>query len=118
MADKGHWYFVTDPGCVQGRTTSAVEVPMAPNIVSETPLVRGRLRVAEYVRMSTDRQKKYSTANQATAVREYAFKHDMDVVRIFQGDGKNGLEIDGRRGLKRCWRYHDRTRRFLSNPRL
>jgi DNA invertase Pin-like site-specific DNA recombinase len=73
---------------------------MAPHFASETSNPAARLSVAEYVRMSTDHQK-YSTANQAAAIREYADKHDMDVVRTYGDDGKSGLEIGRRAGLRR-----------------
>jgi len=59
-----------------------------------------RVRAAEYVRMSTDHQK-YSTANQEAAIREYADKHSIDVVRTYSDDGKSGLEIGRREGLRR-----------------
>jgi len=72
---------------------------MAPHFVPEATLELGRLQVAEYVRMSTDHQK-YSTANQAAAIREYADRHGMDVIRTYQDDGKSGLEIGRRTGLK------------------
>lgn len=56
-------------------------------------------RAAMYVRMSTDHQK-YSTENQADAIREYAARHKMEVVRIYQDAGKSGLKIDGREALQ------------------
>jgi len=59
-----------------------------------------RVRAAEYVRMSTDHQK-YSTANQETAIRDYADKHGIDIVRTYGDDGKSGLEIGRREGLRR-----------------
>jgi DNA invertase Pin-like site-specific DNA recombinase len=59
-----------------------------------------RVRAAEYVRMSTDHQK-YSTANQEAAIRDYADKHGIDVVRSYSDDGKSGLEIGRRDGLRR-----------------
>lgn len=59
-----------------------------------------RLRAAEYVRMSTDHQK-YSTANQSAAIRDYADKHGIDIVRSYGDDGKSGLEIGRREGLRR-----------------
>jgi DNA invertase Pin-like site-specific DNA recombinase len=72
---------------------------MAPHTVSETPTFGDRIQVAEYVRMSTDHQK-YSTANQAAAIREYAESHHMHVVRTYGDDGKSGLEIGRRAGLR------------------
>lgn len=72
---------------------------MAPAGQSATKPSQRWLRVAEYVRMSTDHQK-YSTANQAAAIREYASCHQMEVVRTYEDDGKSGLEIERRHGLK------------------
>jgi DNA invertase Pin-like site-specific DNA recombinase len=57
------------------------------------------VRAAEYVRMSTDHQK-YSTANQAMAIREYATTHGMAIVRTYEDEGKSGLEIGRRLGLR------------------
>jgi DNA invertase Pin-like site-specific DNA recombinase len=73
---------------------------MAPTLVDDVFPPLARLRVAEYVRMSTDHQK-YSTANQAAAIRDYAESHHMDIVRTYEDDGKSGLEISQRHGLKR-----------------
>lgn len=56
-------------------------------------------KAAMYVRMSTDHQK-YSTENQADAIREYAVRHEMEIVRIYQDAGKSGLKIDGREALQ------------------
>ncbi|GAB2871768.1 recombinase family protein [Paraburkholderia jirisanensis] len=55
--------------------------------------------VAQYLRMSTDHQQ-YSTENQRQAIAEYAFKHDMIVVRTYIDEGKSGLTFKGRPGLK------------------
>lgn len=52
-----------------------------------------------YVRMSTDHQK-YSTENQADAIREYAARHNIEIVRVYTDAGKSGLKIDGRDALK------------------
>src|ERR1700761_7029062 len=73
---------------------------MAPPSVADVEKGSAKTRVAEYVRMSTDHQK-YSTANQAAAIRAYAQAHHMDVVRTYEDDGKSGLEIGNRHGLKR-----------------
>ncbi len=72
---------------------------MAPTSVHDVLPTSPRLKVAEYVRMSTDHQK-YSTANQAAAIRDYAESHHMDIVRTYEDDGKSGLEIGQRHGLK------------------
>jgi DNA invertase Pin-like site-specific DNA recombinase len=58
------------------------------------------IRVAQYVRMSTDYQQ-YSTANQADAIRVYATSHGMEVVRTYADEGKSGLLFDQRDGLRR-----------------
>ncbi|MGN6210502.1 MAG: recombinase family protein [Asticcacaulis sp.] len=56
-------------------------------------------RGAMYVRMSTDHQK-YSTENQADAIREYADRHDIEIVRTYADAGKSGLSLDGRDALQ------------------
>lgn len=56
-------------------------------------------RAAMYVRMSTDHQK-YSTENQADAIKEYAARHQMEIVKTYADAGKSGLKIDGRDALK------------------
>src|SRR5690349_16443186 len=58
-----------------------------------------QIRAAQYVRMSTEHQQ-YSTENQADAIREYATKRGVEIVRTFSDSGKSGLRIDGRDGLK------------------
>ena len=57
------------------------------------------VRAAQYVRMSTEHQK-YSTENQADAIRSYAECHHMEIVRTYSDAGKSGLKIEGRDGLK------------------
>ncbi len=52
-----------------------------------------------YVRMSTDHQK-YSTENQADAIREYAARHQIEIIETYTDSGKSGLSIDGRDALK------------------
>jgi DNA invertase Pin-like site-specific DNA recombinase len=56
-------------------------------------------KAAMYVRMSTDHQK-YSTENQADAIREYADRHKMEIVRTYQDSGKSGLKLEGREALQ------------------
>lgn len=58
------------------------------------------IRAAEYVRMSTDHQK-YSTENQADAIRHYAKARGIEIVRTYTDAGKSGLKIEGRDALKR-----------------
>ena len=57
------------------------------------------IRAAQYVRMSTDHQR-YSTENQAEAIQQYADSHNMQIVRTYADEGKSGLNIAGREGLK------------------
>ena len=57
------------------------------------------VRAAQYVRMSTDHQR-YSTENQAEAIKEYAARHGMQIVRTYADEGKSGLNIGGRDGLR------------------
>lgn len=69
--------------------TVATEVP---------PPGGGRMRAAEYVRMSTDHQQ-YSVANQQDAIRRYAQAHNFQVVRTYADEGISGLMIRNRDGL-------------------
>jgi DNA invertase Pin-like site-specific DNA recombinase len=55
---------------------------------------------AEYVRMSTDHQQ-YSTANQSDAIRAYAAKRGMEIIRTYADEGKSGLSLYMRSGLRR-----------------
>ena len=57
-------------------------------------------RAAEYVRMSTEHQR-YSTENQADAIRQYAERRGLDVIRTYADEGKSGLRLNGRDALKR-----------------
>jgi len=52
-------------------------------------------REVAYVRMSTDHQK-YSTDNQLDAIRDYAAKSDIALVRTFADEGKSGMRVKGR----------------------
>lgn len=75
---------------------------MAANDISaplEDAVAPPLVRVAQYVRMSTDHQK-YSTENQAEAIAEYAVRHGMEIVRTYADEGKSGLNIAGRDSLR------------------
>src|SRR4029077_16800079 len=63
------------------------------------PAVRPPHRAAQYVRMSTEHQR-YSTQNQADAIRQYAERRGLEVVRTYADEGKSGLRLDGRHALK------------------
>ena len=70
------------------------------------------VRAAEYVRMSTEHQQ-YSTENQADAIRQYAAKRGIEIVRTYADEGKSGLRLDGRDALKQLIDdVQSRTRRF------
>jgi DNA invertase Pin-like site-specific DNA recombinase len=56
-------------------------------------------RAAQYVRMSTDRQR-YSIQNQAAAIAAYAHAHDLKIVRTYADEGESGLRIKNRAGLR------------------
>jgi DNA invertase Pin-like site-specific DNA recombinase len=58
-----------------------------------------KIRAAEYLRMSTEHQK-YSTENQADAIRSYAEHRHMEIVRTYSDVGKSGLNIEGRDALR------------------
>ena len=49
--------------------------------------------------MSTDHQK-YSTENQSDAIRAYAERHGMEIVRTYSDAGKRGLKMAGRKALQ------------------
>ena len=57
---------------------------------------------AEYVRMSTEHQR-YSTENQADAIRQYAAARGFAIVRTYADEGKSGLRLDGRDALKQLF---------------
>jgi DNA invertase Pin-like site-specific DNA recombinase len=59
-----------------------------------------RGRAAEYVRMSTEHQR-YSTENQAEAIRIYANQRNLEIVRTYADAGKSGLRLDGREALQK-----------------
>jgi DNA invertase Pin-like site-specific DNA recombinase len=65
-----------------------------PNAHDRTPI-----RVAEYVRMSSELQK-YSTQNQSSAIATYAASHSMAIVRSYRDEGKSGLRLAGRPALQ------------------
>lgn len=67
---------------------------------SASPTDAKSSRAAQYVRMSTEHQR-YSTENQADAIRQYADRRGLKVVRTYADEGRSGLRLDGRDGLKR-----------------
>lgn len=57
-------------------------------------------RAAEYVRMSTEHQR-YSTDNQSDAIRQFAARRNIEIVRTYADEGKSGLRLEGRDALTR-----------------
>lgn len=72
---------------------AAVEIADLPSHAGKT------IRAAQYVRMSTDHQR-YSTENQREAIAKYALQHCMEIVRTYADEGRSGLNIEGRDGLR------------------
>ena len=56
-------------------------------------------RAAQYVRMSTE-HRRYLTENQSDAIAHYAEQRGIEIVRTYSDEGKSGLRIQGRDGLK------------------
>lgn len=57
------------------------------------------IRAAEYVRMSTDHQR-YSTENQADAIRAYAARRGFSIIKRYADHGRSGLSVAGRDSLQ------------------
>lgn len=57
------------------------------------------IRAAQYVRMSTEHQQ-YSTENQAEAIRQYAERRGIEIVRTYADEGRSGLRLHGRDALR------------------
>lgn len=58
------------------------------------------VRAAQYVRMSTEHQQ-YSTSNQGDVIGDYAAKRGYEIVRTYADEGKSGLNVEGRKSLRR-----------------
>jgi DNA invertase Pin-like site-specific DNA recombinase len=65
----------------------------------QLPRSEKALRAAQYVRMSTDRQR-YSIQNQAAVIAAYAHARNLTIVRTYSDEGESGLRIKNRAGLK------------------
>jgi DNA invertase Pin-like site-specific DNA recombinase len=79
------------------------EVSRGAAVQQELPVVsvptKPLARAAQYVRMSTDKQK-YSTENQKDAIAAYASRRSLTVVRTYSDQGRSGLNIEGRDALQ------------------
>src|SRR6516162_6225837 len=64
------------------------------------PYVDGPTHAAQYLRMSTDKQR-YSIENQRNAIAEYAQEHGYTIVASYIDAGKSGLSLNRRDALKR-----------------
>jgi DNA invertase Pin-like site-specific DNA recombinase len=76
------------------------------NVTSDTDIAISSapvIRAAEYARMSTEHQQ-YSIENQGEAIRQYAARRGMEIIRTYADSGKSGLRIDGREALQRLIR--------------
>jgi DNA invertase Pin-like site-specific DNA recombinase len=56
------------------------------------------VRAAQYIRMSREHQR-YSPANQAAAIAEFASARGYEIVRTYQDNGRSGLTLKGRPAL-------------------
>lgn len=59
-----------------------------------------KIKAAAYVRMSTEHQK-YSPENQMAAIKDYADKHNYEIIETYTDGGRSGLNIAGRPELQR-----------------
>jgi DNA invertase Pin-like site-specific DNA recombinase len=66
----------------------------------DTPVQTTVVRAAQYVRMSTEHQQ-YSTENQSDAIRLYAERRGIEIVRTYADEGRSGLRLAGREALTR-----------------
>lgn len=61
---------------------------------------QGRVRAAQYLRMSNEHQQ-YSVDNQSAAIGEYAVAHGFEIVATYADEGKSGVTAERREGLLR-----------------
>ena len=66
---------------------------------AQLPITEKALRAAQYVRMSTDKQR-YSIQNQGAVIAAYALSHGLTIVRIYADEGESGLRLKNRAGLR------------------
>ena len=79
---------------------AALREPSEQELVDIGRITRDTSRLAaQYVRMSTDYQQ-YSTANQRDAIARYAEEKGLQIVRTYADEGKSGLNLRDRDGLR------------------
>lgn len=59
-----------------------------------------KIRVAQYLRMSTDHQQ-FSIDNQALYLKKYAEDHNMEITETYDDEGKSGVSASGRNNFNR-----------------
>ena len=83
------------------RTTNRKRRKQHPEIVTSQTILPP-IRVAAYVR--TARQEPHLASNQMDAIREYAKRHGMQIVKKYSDEGKSGVNIQARKSLARMIR--------------
>jgi hypothetical protein len=83
------------------RTTNRKRRKQHPEIVTSQTILPP-IRAAAYVR--TARQEPHLARNQMDAIREYAKRHGMQIVKEYSDEGKSGVNIQARKSLARMIR--------------
>jgi hypothetical protein len=83
------------------RTTNRKRRKQHPEIVTSQTILPP-IRAAAYVR--TARQEPHLARNQMDAIREYAKRHGMQIVKKYSDEGKSGVNIQARKSLARMIR--------------
>jgi len=83
------------------RTTNRKRRKQHPEIVTSQTILPP-IRVAAYVR--TARQEPHLARNQKDAIRDYAKRHGMQIVKEYSDEGKSGVNIQARKSLARMIR--------------
>ncbi len=69
------------------------------NAIEHSQRLPPLIRAAQYVRMSREHQQ-YSITNQSAANHMYAAQRGMEIVRTYSDEGRSGLNLNRREGLK------------------
>jgi DNA invertase Pin-like site-specific DNA recombinase len=91
---------ISSPAAIHVRQDAEHPLQLPRNLSGNQARLPSNIRVAQYVRMSTEHQQ-YSTENQTAAILEYANAHEMGIVQTYADHGKSGLNLAGRLGLKK-----------------